>query len=501
MVNEVVAVGCTSTLVSHGREDRSSRVHIALIKGDGRGVLCNVRLSATGGAGQECDGRDGTISSHATHGDGSSSLDGNDSSMSNIRRSRLEEEQLLAKLILSSIDQNPFQAAHQSESDPAANKLDYTDILNQKGDTMEIVTFHTVNDGDNSANNNRKSHNNEGSVVLAAQKVIDDNETSMDATTIAPQTGSIMVPIAHTVLPADPIVFPGSFNPPHVGHVSLAQAAVKTMTRKKKAELEEYFQRTNTMTGNSSNNDSDGDDDEFGNDSGDSNVMMIEDMWNTTEYQSFKSLDETNVDQGPFSVLFEMSLTNADKPSMEAAEAARRVELFGQISNNGGDDDDDDDVNMPNDWGVLLTSAPLFIDKVRLLKKYLTPSGSTHRKKKLKKYGKTDGSERVREITFVIGTDTMVRIINPKYYGDSYENMLEAVREMGDEGAHFVVGGRLEEIKGSVGGSDGDESRFVTGEDELEGLPQDVRNMFTIIKEDDFRVDISSSELRARRSS
>jgi len=41
------------------------------------------------------------------------------------------------------------------------------------------------------------------------------------------------------------------------------------------------------------------------------------------------------------------------------------------------------------------------------------------------------------------------------------------------------------------------EAKFVTGEEELEGLPLDVRNMFTIIREEDFRVDISSTELRA----
>ena len=78
--------------------------------------------------------------------------------------------------------------------------------------------------------------------------------------------------------------------------------------------------------------------------------------------------------------------------------------------------------------------------------------------------------------------------------------MLEAVREMGDEGAHFVVGGRLEQIKGgsSLDADESQEARFMTGEQELEGLPQDVRNMFTIIKQDNFRVDISSSEIRAK---
>jgi hypothetical protein len=97
-------------------------------------------------------------------------------------------------------------------------------------------------------------------------------------------------------------------------------------------------------------------------------------------------------------------------------------------------------------------------------------------------------------MTFVIGTDTMVRIINPKYYGDSVDNMLEAVREMGDLGAHFVVGGRLEQSKDSA------TKKFITGEEELVDLPKDVREMFTIIEEEDFRVDLSSTEVRARTS-
>jgi hypothetical protein len=48
-------------------------------------------------------------------------------------------------------------------------------------------------------------------------------------------------------------------------------------------------------------------------------------------------------------------------------------------------------------------------------------------------------------MTFVIGADTMIRILNPKYYGDSFDAMLAAVRNMRDNGVHFVVGGRVEQ--------------------------------------------------------
>lgn len=37
---------------------------------------------------------------------------------------------------------------------------------------------------------------------------------------------------------------------------------------------------------------------------------------------------------------------------------------------------------------------------------------------------------------------------------------------------------------------------FVTGEEEIADLPDDVQAMFTLVKEEDFRVDLSSTELR-----
>jgi hypothetical protein len=43
-------------------------------------------------------------------------------------------------------------------------------------------------------------------------------------------------------------------------------------------------------------------------------------------------------------------------------------------------------------------------------------------------------------------------------------------------------------------------SRFVTGEDELSTLPKDVQRIFTLVTEKDFRVDISSTEIRRQKS-
>uniref|UniRef100_A0A7S1GM38 Uncharacterized protein n=1 Tax=Cyclophora tenuis TaxID=216820 RepID=A0A7S1GM38_CYCTE len=91
---------------------------------------------------------------------------------------------------------------------------------------------------------------------------------------------------------------------------------------------------------------------------------------------------------------------------------------------------------------------------------------------------------------FVIGTDTMVRILSPKYYGTE-DDMFEAVRAMGHAGVHFVVGGRMDQKD--------KENGFVSGEEHVRSLPKDVQSMFTIVQEKDFRVDISSSEIRKRQ--
>ncbi len=487
MMNCNMGVGCTSTLVSHGREHRSSRIHIALCRGDGSGTLFNVRLSAgegdTNGNGNGNGSTSSVSSVSVTTGSGSSSTSMSINSSID-RRSRQEEDQLMAQLILSCIEN--YNTITNANLDGKHTNIDIDidtdwcqDILHQNGDTIEIKSFHSLFpqqkilvDGKTPAQ-------------MAAERVIDPNDGLTDVVVISPRSDGgkqdqvDMIPLAHTVIPSDPIIFPGSFNPPHVGHVSLAQAAVRTMTKKKRDELREYFGDVVDST-------------------------MMEDLWNTSEYQSFQSIvedeynNDLNLDNGPFSVLFEISLTNADKPPMEASEAQRRVELFGEMQmemqmESAEATNTNANTAMPQDWGILLTSAPLFIEKVKLIKKYLAPSLATY------EHGVPDPSQPSRrQITFVIGTDTMVRIINPKYYGDDEGNMLTAVREMGDEGVHFVVGGRVEQIKG-VGGAD--TTRFVTGEEELESLPEDVRNMFTIIKEEDFRVDISSTELRKRKSS
>jgi len=271
----------------------------------------------------------------------------------------------------------------------------------------------------------------------------------------------------HTILPPDPIIFPGSFNPPHAGHVALADAARRAMGRKRDEEFRhgEEERRRHRV--------------EFG---------------GGTEEFMMSALDYHDVKRGPPGILFEISLTNPDKDPISADEASKRVRLFLQRLEGEETEEKTKTTHPRMDWGVLLTSSPLFVQKAETVAECLSERGGKSAN------GGRKTSSRTRKMTFVIGADTMVRIVDPKYYGNSRDDMLEAVRDMGNRGVHFVGGGRLEQNKGKGKEDEGAGARFVTGEEELSSLPDDVREMFTIIKEEDFRIDLSSTEIRRREA-
>ena len=87
---------------------------------------------------------------------------------------------------------------------------------------------------------------------------------------------------------------------------------------------------------------------------------------------------------------------------------------------------------------------------------------------------------------FVIGWDTAVRIVDPKYYDNSYSQMLSALSDMKRLGNSFLVAGRL----------DGDD--FKTLDDVA--LPLGFEDMFSAIPELLFRRDVSSTALREAQS-
>ena len=68
---------------------------------------------------------------------------------------------------------------------------------------------------------------------------------------------------------------------------------------------------------------------------------------------------------------------------------------------------------------------------------------------------------------------------------------------MGAAGVRFIVGGRLDQGEGNGRKI----PSFISGKDDLASLPKDVQGMFTLLTESDFRLDISSTDLRAAAGS
>ena len=80
---------------------------------------------------------------------------------------------------------------------------------------------------------------------------------------------------------------------------------------------------------------------------------------------------------------------------------------------------------------------------------------------------------------FVIGYDTFIRILNPKYYSDSPEQMSQALSQIQDTGSRFIVGGRMQD------------QAFEQADSAL--VPSGLQQMFLFLGEDEFRNDISST--------
>jgi Cytidylyltransferase-like len=137
---------------------------------------------------------------------------------------------------------------------------------------------------------------------------------------------------------------------------------------------------------------------------------------------------------------FEISVTNVDKPPLARETVRHRLAQFAWKS------------------PVELTRAPTFVEKSRLF------PGTT----------------------FVVGADTAERLFGPRYYGDDEARMHMALEEIANSGGSFLVAVRL------------DAAGRVRALNDIP-VPRRYADLFTEIPEHVFRLDISSSELRARR--
>lgn len=136
-------------------------------------------------------------------------------------------------------------------------------------------------------------------------------------------------------------------------------------------------------------------------------------------------------------IAFEISARNVDKPSLETAVVLQRLAQFA------------------GKWPVYVTNAPTFLEKGRLF-----PG-----------------------VTFVVGFDTAVRILAPRYYNDDPATMENALAELQALGCQFLVAGRIDQ-NGTF--------RSLT---DL-SIPARHQSLFSQIPDDAFRVDISSTKLR-----
>jgi len=136
---------------------------------------------------------------------------------------------------------------------------------------------------------------------------------------------------------------------------------------------------------------------------------------------------------------FEISVTNVDKPPLASDTVRQRLAQFAGKS------------------PVELTRAPTFVEKSRLF------PGTT----------------------FVIGADTAERLVALKYYGDDEVRMHAALEEIANAGCRFLVAVRI------------DAAARVRALSHIP-VPRRHADLFSEIPEHRFRLDTSSSQIRAQ---
>ncbi len=136
-------------------------------------------------------------------------------------------------------------------------------------------------------------------------------------------------------------------------------------------------------------------------------------------------------------IAFEITLDNVDKASLIVEEVCRRLRQFSG--------------NSP----LWLTRAPTFAEKAPLFPR----------------------------TTFVVGYDTADRLVQARYYG-SEAKRAEALELIRRHKCGFLVAGRFDQTQG----------RFLTLDDV--SVPGPFRDLFEAIPESEFRLDLSSTQVR-----
>jgi hypothetical protein len=87
--------------------------------------------------------------------------------------------------------------------------------------------------------------------------------------------------------------------------------------------------------------------------------------------------------------------------------------------------------------------------------------------------------------TFVVGADTAERLVATRYYGSDETRMVAALKEIADRGCRFLVAVRV------------DGAGRVRSLADV-AVPAHLAALFTAIPESEFRLDTSSTDIRAR---
>eukprot|EP00945_MAST-04E_sp_MAST-4E-sp1_P003690 g3690.t1 len=168
------------------------------------------------------------------------------------------------------------------------------------------------------------------------------------------------------------------------------------------------------------------------------------------------------------SLFFEIAALHPDKGYVDEQEIVRRLHQF--YSTGDGNDDGEKAEAEDTPCSVIVSRASLYSDKAKTF-----PSS-----------------------TILIGADTMARILNPKYYeGNSMGSVVAMLEQIRSFDVAFLVAGRASQESGKEG-------VFLTGNDILEacvGQAEDRKRIsdlavFQSMSEEDFRADVSSTELR-----
>jgi hypothetical protein len=216
------------------------------------------------------------------------------------------------------------------------------------------------------------------------------------------------LPLESAVIPPGSVVLSGSFNPLHSGHERLLRAGALTAQQ----ELARIVAHESLLEAGAV-------------------TAQLEDA------QASDTDDEESIfSRFPGWIVTEITVSNPDKGHIDEKEALLRIEqLVGPLHAKEWQSVVSDSESLRSrypssltgasgaTWPVLLTKAPLFVDK----------------------------ADFARDSWFIVGLDTVTRLCNPKYYGNDETAVVHSLAQFQAKGCRFLVAGRPSDAKTGTG--------------------------------------------------